>query len=112
MCLYCPCLAGRASSVSFADGVVFMPVSTDSQLFQLAATWQFPAFTIALGSSYFQRLLQARRGPCADGQLWFWSPGIRRPRPGLGGAGMHKGHLRLGGAEAFGLGGGGGLGLW
>jgi hypothetical protein len=36
-----------------------MPVAHDSWLAQWGAAWQFPAFTIVLGSSYFQRLLVA-----------------------------------------------------
>jgi hypothetical protein len=40
-------------------GVIFMPVLPASWLAQWGAAWQFPAFTIVLGSSYFQRLLVA-----------------------------------------------------
>jgi hypothetical protein len=36
-----------------------MPVPHESWLAQWSAAWQFPAFTIVLGSSYFQRLLVA-----------------------------------------------------
>lgn len=40
-----------------ADGISYMPVSTDSFLFKAAHAWQFPAFVICLGSSYLQRML-------------------------------------------------------
>jgi hypothetical protein len=40
-----------------ADGITYMPVSTDSFLFKAAHAWQFPAFVICLGSSYLQRML-------------------------------------------------------
>lgn len=40
-----------------ADGIKYMPVSTDSFLFRAAHAWQFPAFVICLGSSYMQRML-------------------------------------------------------
>ena len=36
-----------------------MPVENGSFLNQVGARWMFPAFTITLGSSYFQRLLAA-----------------------------------------------------
>ena len=43
----------------------FMPVSSESFVFQLGSSWGFTAFTISLGSSYFQRLV------CAIPQLEF-----------------------------------------
>jgi hypothetical protein len=49
----------RVLVYSIAGGVIFMPVLADSWLAQWSAAWQFPAFTIVLGSSYFQRLLVA-----------------------------------------------------
>jgi hypothetical protein len=42
-----------------AGGVQYMPVEDGSFLNQVGARWMFPAFTITLGSSYFQRLLAA-----------------------------------------------------
>jgi hypothetical protein len=42
-----------------AGGVRFLPVLGDSLEFYLGAVWGFPAFAIALGCSYFQRLLSA-----------------------------------------------------
>lgn len=40
-------------------GVRFQPVGAESMEFQMGVAWQFPAFSIALGCSYFQRLLCA-----------------------------------------------------
>jgi hypothetical protein len=42
-----------------AGGVAFLPVPTDSLEFQMGVAWQFPSFAVALGRSYFQRLLRA-----------------------------------------------------
>jgi hypothetical protein len=42
-----------------AGGVAFSPVDPSSFEFQVGAAWRFPAFAIALGCSYFQRLLRA-----------------------------------------------------
>ena len=36
-----------------------MPVHCESWLAERGAAWHFPAFNVALGSSYFQRLLVA-----------------------------------------------------
>ena len=41
----------------FADGITYMPVTTDSFVFKVAHGWQFPPFAICLGSSYMQRML-------------------------------------------------------
>lgn len=46
------------SFLDLADNVTYVPVGADSLLFRLAVQWQFPAYVISLGSSYFQRLLQ------------------------------------------------------
>ena len=37
----------------------YQPVAPDSFEFALSAEWGFPPFAVALGSSYFQRLLAA-----------------------------------------------------
>ncbi|KAF8059153.1 hypothetical protein HT031_005325 [Scenedesmus sp. PABB004] len=43
--------------MALPDGVAYMPVDLRSFYAAVAARWAFPAFPIALGSSYFQRLL-------------------------------------------------------
>ncbi|KAF8059657.1 hypothetical protein HT031_005065 [Scenedesmus sp. PABB004] len=51
--------------MALPDGVAFRPVRTDGFLFKAGAAWQFPAFVIALGCSYLQRML-ARLPQLAD----------------------------------------------
>eukprot|EP00878_Enallax_costatus_P001607 GHUV01001758.1.p1 GENE.GHUV01001758.1~~GHUV01001758.1.p1 ORF type:complete len:410 (+),score=149.21 GHUV01001758.1:380-1609(+) len=45
------------SSMVLPEDVTYMPVSSDSWIFQAAAGYQFPSFVICLGSSYMQRML-------------------------------------------------------
>jgi hypothetical protein len=54
-----PHLPSSPPSQTPAGGVAYEPVAADSLEFQLAAAWQFPAFAVALGCSYFRRLLAA-----------------------------------------------------
>lgn len=44
-------------SINLPGGVVYQPVHPESIEFKMGAMWHFPAFAVALGSSYFQRLL-------------------------------------------------------
>ncbi|PNH10991.1 hypothetical protein TSOC_002206 [Tetrabaena socialis] len=70
--VYCPLVYSDVSSpnaLALANDVMrrirlpgrvrFMPVSTDSILYATGTTWGFSAFALALGSSYFQRLIEA-----------------------------------------------------
>ncbi|KAG2487628.1 hypothetical protein HYH03_013767 [Edaphochlamys debaryana] len=44
--------------IHLPGGVRFMPLRSDSMLFATGVHWGFSAFALALGSSYFQRLLE------------------------------------------------------
>jgi hypothetical protein len=48
-----------ALALAPADGVCFQPVHPESVEFHLGVMWGFPAFAVALGCCYFQRLLAA-----------------------------------------------------
>ncbi|GLC74531.1 hypothetical protein PLESTF_001524100 [Pleodorina starrii] len=69
--VYCPTVYSDVSSphalalandimgrIRLPGGIRFMPVSTDSMLFLNGVHWGFSAFALALGSSYFQRLVE------------------------------------------------------
>ncbi|KAI8472503.1 MAG: hypothetical protein J3K34DRAFT_503504 [Monoraphidium minutum] len=45
--------------ITLPGGVRFAAVGPESVEFQMGVTWRFPSFAVALGSSYFQRLLAA-----------------------------------------------------
>lgn len=47
----------RTNQVLPADGIIYLPVHEDAFLFKVASLWQFPAFVVCLGSSYFQRMM-------------------------------------------------------
>ncbi|KAI8462800.1 MAG: hypothetical protein J3K34DRAFT_498165 [Monoraphidium minutum] len=65
--VYCDaCSAGALAAanevmarIRLPGGLPYAPVAPDSPEFAMAAAWQLPAFAVALGSSYFQRLLAA-----------------------------------------------------
>ncbi|EFJ44061.1 hypothetical protein VOLCADRAFT_95762 [Volvox carteri f. nagariensis] len=44
--------------IRLPGGIRFMPVSSDSMLYYNGVHWGFSAFALALGSSYFQRLVE------------------------------------------------------
>ena len=60
LCLSCPLLdQNLTTNNQKTGGIAFTPVAPDSLEFQLGAAWHFPPFAVALGASYFQRLLAA-----------------------------------------------------
>ncbi|KAG1661223.1 hypothetical protein FOA52_008268 [Chlamydomonas sp. UWO 241] len=50
-------MAAASLPVRSGAGVKFDPVCSSSILFRLGTTWGFPAFSLCLGSSYFQRVM-------------------------------------------------------
>jgi hypothetical protein len=48
-----------AASSPSPGGLCYLPVPEHSVMWRMGVLWQFPAYAVALGSSYFQRLLVA-----------------------------------------------------